>query len=200
MKTYLKYLFIQLGLIFFFVFLLSPIFIREKFDINREGGQATFNLSTGKIFTQKIEDEFPNLNSISLQLKNPMINNNSEITVDIYDSNNNILQKNIFFGSNVGDPSWVKLKFTPLSNPGYQIKIYADPDPDHNLYLYVNQNNQMDLKATSYLPGFFNRFQDNFYYQIGQLKARSEIDNTIYFTVLILLNVYLLKLSLTRSL
>jgi len=199
MKTYLKYLFIELGLIFFFVFLLSPLFIREKFDINREGGQAIFNLSTGKIFTQKIGEEFSNLNSLSLQLKNPMINNNSEITVEIDDLNNNLLQEFTFFGSNVGDPSWVKLKFTPLSNPGYQIKIYADIDPRHNLYLYVNRDNQMDLKATSYLPGFFNRFQDNFYYQIGQLKARSEIDNIIYFTVLILLNLYLLKLSLTRS-
>lgn len=199
MKTYLKYIFIEFSLIFFIVFLLSPIFIQEKFDLNREGGQATFNLSTGKIFTQKFDQDIPNLNSISLQLKNPQIKNNSEITVDIDDLYNHILREFTFFGANVGDPSWVKLKFSPLNNPGYQIKISADPDPDHNLYLYVNKNNQMDLKVTSYLPGFFNRFRNNYYYQISQFKARSEIDNIIYFTVLILLNLYLLKLSPTRS-
>jgi hypothetical protein len=193
MKKILKYLSIEIIVIFFFVFSLSPIFIREEFGINREGGQATFNLSSGKTFIQIISQHPPNLDSISIQLKNPQIKNNSEITVDIDDLKDNLLQEFTFYGANVGDPSWIKLKFKPLNSSGYKIKVSADPD-QNDIYLYSDKNNQMDLHTTSYLPGFKNRFLKNINYQINQFKQRSYWHNVGYFFVLFALNLYLFYL------
>jgi len=193
MKRILNYLLKEIAVIFFFVFLLSPIFIREEFGINKEGGQATFNLSSGQTFTQIISQYPSNLDTISLQLKNPQIKNNSKLTVDINDLNDNLLQEFIFYGANVGDPSWIKLKFKPLNSSGYQIKVSADSDPN-DLYLYVDKNNQMDLHTTSYLPGFKNRFLGNINYQLKQFKQRSYWHNIGYFFVLFALNLYLFYL------
>jgi hypothetical protein len=193
MKKILNYLLIEIVVIFFFVFLLSPIFIREEFGINREGGQATFNLSSGQTFTQIISQHPSNLDSISLQLKNPQIKNNSELTVDIDDLNNSLLQEFTFYGANVGDPSWIKLKFKPLNSPGYQIKVYVDPNPN-DLYLYIDKNNQMDLHTTSYLPGFKNRFLGNINYQVKQFKQRNYWHNIGYFFILSAFNLYLFYL------
>jgi len=194
MKKILKYLLIEIAIIFIVIFTFPPLFIREEFGINREGGQATINLSSGETFTQIIPQHPPNLDSISLQLKNPQIKNNSEITVDINDLKGNLLQDFTFYGANVGDPSWIKLKFKPLNSSGFQIKISVDPDLNNSLYLYIDKDNQIDLRTTSYLPGFKNRFLLNINYQINQFKQRSMWHNILYLAALVALNLYLAKL------
>lgn len=192
MKNNFKYIFIQLTFIFLFIFVLPPLVIKEKFAINQEGGQATFNLSEGKSFTQTVTNHLPYLNSISLQLKNPLIKNNSLIEVKINDTHGNNLQEFSFYGANVGDPSWIKLKFLPLNYSDFDIQIFADEDPQ-NLYLYVNQTNQIDLKTTSYLPGFKNRFIDNVKFQLNQFSQRPTILNVVYLATLIILNLLLIS-------
>lgn len=190
----IKYITIEIVIILFLLFLIPPAFIKQKVVVDREGGQASFNLSTGKTFVQKVVNHDPNLDTISIQLKNPLIKNNSQIAVEINDINNTNLVTFTFYGANVADPSWIKLKTVPLNESNFTIKVSADKDPN-DLFLYVNQDNQMDLVTTSYLPGYFNRLKDNFNYQINNFTRRNTWHNLTYFLTIIILNVFLFKTS-----
>lgn len=187
----LKYLFIQIIVVSIFVLLLPPLLIREKIVIDKSGAEASFNLSQNKYFIQNIGQHAPNIDSISLRLKNPLIKNNALITVEINDSMGNIVKDFTFYGANIGDPSWIKLKFTPINISDFQIKVYSEGD-SKDLYLYVDSNNQLDLITTSYLPGFKNRFISNVDFQIKQFSQRPPALNMFYLLSLVLLNIYLI--------
>lgn len=192
MRKKYKLILIQISIILIFMLLIPPLLIREKIVIDKNGGEATFNLSQNKYFLQKISQHSPNINSISLQFKNPEIKNNSLITVEIDDILGNLITDFTFYGANIGDPSWVKLKFSPLAISDFQIKVFSDGD-SRDLYLYVDKDNKADLITTSYLPGFTNRFLRNINFQIRQITQRSLWHNIFYLLTVILLNSYLFR-------
>jgi hypothetical protein len=198
MTKNLKLILIQILIIFIFVLLIPPLLIREKIIVDKSGAEASFNLSQNKYFLQNFSQHAVNIDSISLHLKNPQILNNALITVELIDSSGTIIKDFAFYGANVGDPSWVKLKFSPLNISEFQIKVFSEGD-SRDLYLYVDKDSQLDLITTSYLPGFKNRFMGNINFQIKQISERSPWHNILYLSALLVFNTYLFKQSKPNS-
>lgn len=189
----IKFLFIEIALILTLLIILPALFIKEKVDVNIEGGKPILSLQSGKFYTQKISNPTKSLNSISLQLKNPQIKDNSLIYIEIMDEVGEIQRDFSIYGANIGDPSWIKLKFSPLSDPEIFIKVSSECPDDKSLYLYASEDNIFDLKTTYQLPDFLTRLQQNIDYQIQLISSRSPRHNFFYISALIILNIYFFK-------
>jgi len=190
----IKYLLIELALIFILLILFPALVIKEKVNINVEGGKPILPLHIGKYYTQEINNPTHSLNSISLQLKNPSIQDNSLITIEILDDLGESQREFTFYGSNIGDPSWVKLDFLPIDKENLILKVSADSPRDDSLYLFADQNGHFDLKTSYALPGFKTRIVQNFNNQTNLFKQRGMWHNILYLATLVALNLYLAKL------
>lgn len=194
MKKIIPYLLIEITLLFFFTILFPSTVIREGIGQNIEGGKPIISLENNKYYTQEISNPTGTLNSISLQLKNPLIQDNSLISIEILDTDGNLKRDFAIYGSNIGDPSWIKLKFAPLSEPTLLVRITADTPNDSSLYLFADDNGQIDLKTTYRYPAFRSRLIQNYQSQIKLFSQRSFWHNFSYLVIIILLNLYLFKL------
>ena len=196
----IKYLAIEIFLLIFLLLLLPALLIREKVGIDIEGGKPILPLQLNKFYTQPLNNPTQSLNSISLQLKNPLIQDNSQISIEIINYSGEIFQDFTVFGSNIGDPSWIKLKFAPITEKNLILKVYADSPRDDSLYLFADKDGRFDLKTTYRLPNFKQRLIQNFQTQISEFQQRSFWHNLFYLIILIFLHLYLLKqLNETRQ-
>lgn len=194
MKKIIKYISIEIGIVFLFLIIFPALFVKKRIGLNSEGGKPVLPLQKGKTYSQIIDNSSQSLNSVSLQLKNPLIQDNSLITVELLNDNGKLQQDFSFYGSNVGDPSWVKLDFTPIHSSTVELRISGESPKDNTLYLYADQKNQFDIKTTYALPNFRNRLLLNCLHQIKQFTTRSSWHNICYLIILIALNIYLVKL------
>lgn len=130
----------------FFVFIILIIFpsvlVRDRlFFQNNPDFQETESFTSNKNYNLNLSlPENCQLSSISFRFKNPLVANQSQIVVDIL-SRNQIIQSTPFSGANVGDPSWVNLKFVPkMNSSSFSLNLYTQNNDPNSLYLYVNQN------------------------------------------------------------
>lgn len=194
MKKITPYLLVELVLFIFFTILFPSLVIRESVGQNIEGGKPIISLQKNKYYTQEIDNPTRSINSLSLQLKNPLIQDNSLISIEILDGDGNPKTDFAIYGSNIGDPSWIKLKFIPLTEPTLLLRITADTPDDKSLYLFANENGVFDLKTTYRLPGIKDRLSKNYQSQIKLFSQRSLWHNIFYLATILLLNLYLFKL------
>ena len=190
----IKYLAIEICLLIFLLLILPALLVREKLGQDIEGGKPILPLQSGNFYTQILDNSTSSLNSISLQLKNPQIQDNSQISFEILNYSGEIIQDFTIFGSNVGDPSWIKLKFPPISEKNLILKVYADSPRDDSLYLFADENSRFDLKTTYRLPDLKSRLIQNIQSQISKFQQRSFWHNLFYLIIIISLHLYLLKL------
>lgn len=194
MKKIIKYLLIELIFIFILLIIFPALVIKEKLNINIEGGKPILPLQSGKFYTQEISNPTRSLNSVSMQLKNPQIKDNSLIYIELLDDIGEIQNDFTIYGANVGDPSWIKLDFIPINKEELILKVYADNPKDDTLYLYANQSGLFDLKTSYALPDFKSRITQNLNYQINLFKQRSMWHNILYLGSLVFFNLCLAKL------
>lgn len=194
MKKIIRYLFIELTLVGILIIIFPSFVIREKIGTDVEGGKPILSLQTGKFYTQKISNSTKSINSISLQLKNPQIKDNSLIYIEIMDETGKIQKDFSIYGSNVGDPSWIKLDFSPIDKTNLILRVSGESQVDNALSLFAKENGSFDLKTTDVLPNFKSRIKLNINSQINQFINRSLWHNILYLTALLALNLYLAKL------
>ena len=162
--------------------------------LNIEGGKPILSLQSGRYYTQVINNPTKSLNSISLQLKNPLIKDNSLIYIEIMDELGEIQKDFSIYGANIGDPSWIKLDFSPIEKTNLVLRVSGESQFDNSLYLFGSENGSFDLKTTYALSNFQSRLKQNIYSQVNLFMRRSLWHNILYLVSLIMLNMYLAKL------
>ncbi len=98
------------------------------------------------------------------------------------------------YGANIGDPSWIKLDFSPIEKTNLVLRVSGESQFDNSLYLFGSENGSFDLKTTYALSNFQSRLKQNIYSQVNLFMRRSLWHNILYLVSLIMLNMYLAKL------
>jgi hypothetical protein len=193
-KKIFSLLLVELTIPFLLLVIFPSILIREGIGQFIEGGKPILSLQKRKSYQQPINNITNSLNSISLQLKNPAIQDNSQITIELLDELGSPLNIFTLYGSNIGDPGWIKLDFPPISETNLILKVYSETSKDDSLYLFANENGDFDLKTTYLVPNIFSRIKENILLQINLISNRSLLHNLVYVSILIFLNIYIIKL------
>jgi len=193
-KKIIKYLLVELALISILLIIFPSLVIKERMGLNIEGGKPILSLQSGRYYTQVINNPTKSLNSISLQLKNPLIKDNSLIYIEIMDELGEIQKDFSIYGANIGDPSWIKLDFSPIEKTNLVLRVSGESQFDNSLYLFGSENGSFDLKTTYALSNFQSRLKQNIYSQVNLFMRRSLWHNILYLVSLIMLNMYLAKL------
>jgi hypothetical protein len=89
------------------------------------------------------------LNSLSLTFKNPLIQNQSEVRLDLILPDNSIYHSFSFNGANIGDPSAVTLNFLPTTKPLIAQLSTANQKPET---LFVLTSNNSPQYSTTFHP------------------------------------------------
>ena len=182
----IKLLLLELFLIFTLIIIFPSLIVKEKFIFQDESITVLEPLIKNKIFVQKLENAY-NLNSVNILIKNPNIKNNSQIFIDLEDQKQNKLKEFVISGSNVGDPSWVKLKFDPIAENQISLRISTQNYNSDSLQIYY-QNNKFNLQATSKNPSLLSRIKENINYQYIQFTHRSFFYTLSYLILILVLN------------
>lgn len=199
MNKIFKYIFIELGLIIFFYIIFPALIITEKVDLKVEGGKPVLPLQIGRSYLQVISNPTKSINSISLQLKNPEIKDNSLIYIEILDELGTLQKDFSIYGANIGDPSWIKLDFSPIDKPNLILRVSGESQFDNTLYLFADDDASFDLKTTYALSNFKSRIWQNLNSQAHLFMSRSLWHNILYLFTLIILNFFLVKLLYENS-
>ena len=184
----IKFFILELLIVFTLIIIIPSFLIKEKFIVNDESISVLESFTAKNSYTQTIANS-KNLNSISVLIKNPSIQNNSNIFIDIENEKQNKLKEFVISGSNVGDPSWVKLKFDPILENNVILKISTENTQPDSLKIFY-KNNKFNLKATIKNNSFISRLKDNFRYQYNQFISRSLFCTISYLTLILLLNYF----------
>jgi hypothetical protein len=172
------------------VLILTPsILIRERlFSQNNPDPQQTESFISSKNYNLNL---FPpkncQLSSISFRFKNPLIANQSRIVVDI-SSRGQIIQSTPFSGANVGDPSWINLKFIPKTeSSSFSINLHTQNQDHASLYLYTNNVGLPVYQAWCRLNPFasLNHVVNR---RLSQLKQVNHLYLSVYLGLIIGLN------------
>lgn len=183
---------IELFFLFFILILFPSLLLTETSYFSQENDQLQISLDSGKKYVYKF-DHPANLNTLSLQLKNPLIQNNSRIDIELENSTGNSLAQFVFFGSNVGDPGWLDLNFPPQSDTSFVINLTTDNTTPESLFLLSDPEGNWDLKTTYQTPKFSHRFQNTINSLFNRIPKMDPVYLSFYLLVLIILNWLFLK-------
>ncbi len=110
--------------------------------------------------------EHGNLNIVVLRMKNPGIANRSKYEIEIKDGDKSLV-KQIISGSNVGDPSDLRIQFSPVANTKNKVlTIYLNPLEKSNdpLKIGINKKGNISLQTFyrehSIQPEFYTKLKD----------------------------------------
>lgn len=187
----IKLLILELIVVFTLIIVVPSLMVKEKFIIKDESISVLEPLVQNKTYFQEIPNAY-NLNSISVSIKNPSIQNNSQIFINLEDEQHNKLKEFVISGSNVGDPSWVKLKFDPIPHHQLFLNISTENKNPDSLQIYY-QNNKFNLQATIKNPSLPSRVKENINYQYLQFTHRSFLYTLSYLILILVLNYLYVK-------
>ncbi len=189
-------IFSEIIIYIFLFFVLPSVFIRERPGISKTSYNEILPLDQKNSFNQEFISDQNNLRSISVQLKNPQLNNQSKIKIELQNQDHTTLQTLETSGISIGDPSWTNFEFPYLhSQKGdkFFIKISTDNQKMDSLYVYGNrQDNSINLKTTYSYPSFKISLQKNIDYQFNQIKQRSFLEIIKYSGLLVVLNIFII--------
>lgn len=184
-KKVFKLIFVLFVFVLFLVFIPS-FFLSRHENYSKSDSYNLIPISSKPYVFEIIDSSF--LSTISLQLKNPEIKNNQAINVDVYSNDNVLVQNFVFYGSNVGDPSWVNLRInSPTPYSDYHIKIYGESEFIDPVYILANNDGFVDLKTTVYQGNLYNRLRYNFELLIERLQNMSQIHLLGYLFTIVLI-------------
>jgi hypothetical protein len=192
----------------FFYFVLILLIFPSLVIINRLGptsldSQKILPLISNKPISFKIDHPPEGLNSISFELKNPNLQNYDQINVDIFDNHHNVLKATNFFGSNVGDPSRIDLKFEPLkldpSSPIY-VQLTLESKGAFFPILYIADKNEKPVYFTTYKnQNIIQSLKYNLNLQLEKTKHQSPFHLFSYIALIFLLNYLILKPDVNKK-
>jgi hypothetical protein len=112
-KFWVLFVLVPIAVFFLFIYTFLVIGVKNRIDTQNNGqSYVSFNKqATGDIIPRN-----DYLNIIILRMRNIGIANADDFKFDIYDPNNEMIREITFNGKNVGDPSDVRLQFTPIEN------------------------------------------------------------------------------------
>jgi len=187
----IKIFILEITIIFLFVIVIPSTLIKETYLINYESISDLKPLTNKEVYVQKISNSH-NLNSVSIMIKNPNIKNKEKIFVDLEDEKQNKIEQFVISGANVGDPSWVKLKFVPIPNNEIFLKITSENIDPYGLQIFF-KDNKFNLQATTKNNSFMSRTKENINYQYNQFTKRSLIHTMFYLVLILFLNYCYIK-------
>ena len=174
-------LFSEILLLSILLVLLPSLLLTKTSYFSQENDRLQISLDSGKQYLYKFNHPV-NLNSLSLQLKNPLIQNNNRIVIDLENSLAESLAQFVFFGSNVGDPSWLDLSFPPQIDTTFVIKITTDNTTPESLFILSDPEGNWDLKTTYQTPKLSTRLSNT----LTTLGNRFQKIDLVYFFVYLL--------------
>lgn len=178
------------------IFVVIPtIFLKEKPGVSQISFENILPLDIGHSYVQAFISDRDNLNSISLQLKNPSLKNNDLVNLEIKDKNKEIIQSLIIYGSNIGDPSWVRFKFPAINSQKgdiFYFNITSNNKKDNSLYIYGNPDEKnINFKTTFLAKNIKESFLNNLNQQKNQFLKRDNVKTFSYSTILVTINILL---------
>ncbi len=133
------------------------------------------------------------LNSISVFLKNPLIQDNHYIYFQLI-QNGLTIRNLVFNGQNVGDPSWLTAKFEPLSaQQPITITFTTENKNDQSLYYYSGPDYLPLYSSTFQIPSFKDRLIYQTKLKQNQLLALNKQFLFAYLFLLSIIEYLLLK-------
>ncbi len=101
-----------------------------------------------KIIIQNIISNVNNLSGIGVSLKNPNLREQNDVTLVLYDKNNEILRSTKLNGKHIPDGGFIKFKFDPVVDSmnqefSFQI-INSSSKADNNIEVFKTQRNLGD--------------------------------------------------------
>ena len=182
---------ILLPLIMLVVF--PSILIRIRQGISSTSNAKLISFVKNKPISFSFISNLPNLYSLSLDMKNPSILNNSRIDLDITGPSSQ--RSVVFYGANIGDPSTVPLKFSPFSDPpntNYLVTLSTDNENNNGLYVITDSQGQVVFRSYYLKSNFYQNIIDNFKRQIELFSQRSPWHNFFYLFFIILVNLLII--------
>lgn len=195
MKKNLLIICLNLFLIVFILVILPSIAIQKRQGTSDDLGNQQLTFVKENPLTFSFISNKSNLQSLSIDMKNPRISNNSKINFEITGPNSK--RNIIFYGNNVGDPSSVPLKFSPFSDPPstkYFVLLSTDNTDAESLYLITNQNQQPVYRSYYLQSNLKTNLRTNIERQFELFRQRSQIFNIIYLLLIFFLNYLILIL------
>jgi len=183
-------------------FLLPSIVIRHRLGDFNINGPNLHPLSPEKSLRFLLPSKKPYLDSLTLELKNPALKSKSSIIINIYTTDSHLLRSFTFNGINIGDPGPLPIKFPPITpEEGIaQSVTISSPDPTPESIFYYADNNFLPVYTTTYyLPTLRDSFTYSFENQWSRLKARPIGYNLFYFSLIFILNLYLLTKHVPKT-
>ena len=175
----------------FILFLLFPsLMIRSRPGTAFTSGDRLLPLDTTHSYQQSVDSLPAPLESISLQLKNPALQNHDPIYLDVLNSDNQILRSLAITGDNVGDPSWIDFKFTPVDSTQTAFRLSTLNQADNALYAY-SDGSQLLYKTSYHFHSFGQSFLHTLEVQKNRLLSLPDHFLPVYSLLLITLTALL---------
>lgn len=194
MKKIIILILINLAIPVLILLILPSVFIHSRLDSSQTSSINLVSLTSDKSYSFVLNPQHNNINQIDLQFKNPQIINNSRIIVSIANSSSS---RDISFnGSNVGDPSWVTLKFPQIENSlseSLNVTIATDNDRPESIFLITDSFNNPDYRLYYNTGNFTQNLQSNLFYQINNIKNRQLNFTLAYYLIIVFVNFLILR-------
>jgi len=133
------------------------------------------------------------LNTLSLNFKNPNIQNTSSIVVSLSSPNGETYQSLSFSGANVGDPSRVDLQIHPLPKPTIIVSITTNNTTPESLFVVTDPNFYPLFSTTYQPPSIISRFKLVLSGHFLKFSTLPPFYLALYFFVILSLHYALLK-------
>ncbi len=137
-----------------FVFVL-PVLLSLTIDYIPNANQPGYgqmgrvSIYGSRSFKQEFVSEKEMLTGIGTSIKNPNLNNKSEVIFNLYDEGNNLIRNASISGKNIGDGDFVKIIFDPVidsKGKKFIIEISSPQAPeDELLELFLTSKNNYIL-------------------------------------------------------
>gem|GEM_PF-4720801 len=137
------------------------------------------------------------LDSISFDFKNPNLANQERFSFSLVDTDSNRLYSADFFGSNIGDPGHLVLRFHPLDIPHLSSLIviidYHGQATSPPIFYQADQSG-LPLFGTTFHPtGLLSSLATQFQFVVQKFIHQSHLHQIAYLIILISLNFLYLR-------
>ncbi|HEX8923661.1 MAG TPA: hypothetical protein VF828_02930 [Patescibacteria group bacterium] len=191
MKNKLTTIFIFAQILFFLIifFVIPALFITKPYGVSRTQGNIQLPLIDNKSYVFTFTSDHPNLESLEILIKNPLVKNHETINVAVYSGDlKNPLRTFSFSAANSGDPSWVPIKFSPIQLPAgsvYQVAISSPNAYPESLFLIADSGGIPLFKSKYHYSSFKDSFKDNLLFQQKAFASRFSAYSILYFVILL---------------
>jgi len=187
---------IELVFLLFLLLILPSIFIRERPGIHQTSFENILPLDINHSYTQSFISDQDNLNSVSVNLKNPALKSRDMVYVEVQDVNKETLQELSITGQGIEDPGWLNFKFPSLNSKKgdtFLIKVTSNAQNDNDLYIYGNNKNQnINFKTTFATQNIKESFKDNLNRQVDNFNSKDIFYSVTYLLLILLINIFIL--------